>query len=134
MLELTIAALGGGGIVGLVSLLLKYRAENNRMNAEGGKLTAEGGKLTAEADSVTQDTVQRRYDSLFDDFETELTRLRHRVDEAETREASCNEKLYAANVLIGSLRVEAAHATADVKLARAEIVTLQDRLDRLEAR
>lgn len=146
-LDIVLAAVGGGGFATVVVKLLQYRAENQRTTAEASKVVAEGGKLSAEAKVVVEDAVQRRYTQLFDNFEQELTRLRDRVtqaedreqtvrdrlDKAEAREALCNDKLDKANKQVGSLRVEVAHATADAKMARTEIITLQDRLDRLEA-
>jgi len=120
-----VAILGTGGAATVVGLILHYRSDTTRTYAEAGK-------LGAETDVALSDGMQRRYDSLFDDLERELGRLHD--SEAACRNAldATREQLDKALIQIAKLRVEAANATADVKLARAEIVRLQDHLDVLE--
>lgn len=126
--------LGGGGITALVVALLHYRSENRRTYAEGGKLDAEATKVHVDADVSLSDALQRRYDSFFDDLEKELVRMRDAEAECRKSLDATRKELDGALTEIASLRREAANATADVKLARAEIVRLQDNLDSLEAR
>lgn len=126
--------LGGGGITALVAVLLRYRSENRRTYAEGGKLDAEASKVHVDADVSISDALQRRYDSFFDDLEKELVRMRNAEAECRKTLDVTRKELDGALTQIGKLRVEAANATADVKLARAEIVRLQDHLDVLEAK
>lgn len=116
---LTVAALGGGGITALVAILLRYRSEN-------AATYATATKTDAEAEATVSASVQRRYDSLFDDLEQEIARLRKGEEDCRLRLLGTMEEL-------GHLRAEATRATAEVHLARAEISRLQSRLDALEA-
>ncbi len=127
LIPIVIALLGGGTIATLIGIILHYRSENARTYAEGGK-------LEAEADVTITDSVQRRYDSLFDDLEHELVRMREAEAVCRSALDETRHRLDGALTQIGQLRLEAANATADVKLARAEIVRLQDTVDLLEAK
>lgn len=116
--SLVIGLLGGGTLATLVAVLLHYRADNARTYAEGRKLNAEG-------DATAGDSVQHRYDQLFDALEADNARLRADLDAARKVAADALEDA-------ARLRVGFSEATAGVNLARAEVTMLQDRLDRLE--
>jgi hypothetical protein len=99
-----VGVFGGGALAALVAVLLKYRADNARTLAEASKVGAEGS-------ATAGDALQRRYDALFDAQEREIARLGADLDRASSSEAA---------------------ATADVRVARDEVVRLQHRLDVLE--
>lgn len=119
------ALLGGGTIATLAALVLHYRSDN-------AKAYAEARKTSTDADVAVDDSVQRRYDSLFGALEIEVKRLRDNEAECRSELVEQRKTLNDTQRQLGEFRVEAANATADVKLARAEIVRLQDRLDRIE--
>jgi chromosome segregation ATPase len=109
---------GGGALAALVAVLLKYRADNARTLAEASKVDAEGS-------ATAGDALQRRYDALFDAQEREIARLGVDLDRARHGEAQALEK-------VNQLQAAVGHATADVRVARDEVIRLQDRLDELE--
>lgn len=126
LVPIVIAVFGGGTIATLVAAVLHYRSQN-------AKTYAEAHKTTAEADVAVADSVQRRYDDLFEALELEVKRLRDNERECRLELDEHRKRLDDTLRQLGEFRVEAANATADVKAARAEIIRLQDRLDRIES-
>jgi chromosome segregation ATPase len=106
------ALAGGGGIVAYV----KARGDSHKTEAEAG------------------DIVGGTYSKLYDD-------LLRRVEQTEQAEAQCRQTLHTAQQLLDETRNQlhqakaaADKAVADVKMARLEVVALQDRLDTVEER
>lgn len=98
---------GGGGLISWF-----------RLKAENKKMIAAGHVLDAEADSTISNTVQGRYDKLFDDLQTEVSRLR-------IQENECRNTLELAMKRMAELRFMSVNA-------QAAVTSLQDRLDKLE--
>jgi hypothetical protein len=113
-----VGVFGGGALAALVAVLLKYRADNARTLAEASKVGAEGS-------ATAGDALQRRYDALFDAQEREIARLGADLEGARSNEDAALQKVSALQGAIGA-------ATADVRVARDEVVRLQHRLDVLE--
>lgn len=103
-----ITAFGGGA--GLTALI--------RARAENGKLRAEARLTNSHAENVMTESIQTRYDHLFDDLQLEVSRLR-------ASELECRATLEHTIHSMAELRLVAVNAQAAVTL-------LQDRLDRLE--
>lgn len=118
-ITLLVGLFGGGTLATLVGLVLKYRADNARTFAEARKTTSEG-------EVVVADAVMRRYDSLFDDLEADLAR---RDADRDRLTVERDRAIADAN----RLRLEMIDATGQVKLARAEVIRLQQLVDDLEA-
>lgn len=120
------AIFGSAGIAGLVAVALHYRSEN-------AKTYADSHKTEAEAEATVDDALQRRYNDLFSGLQVEVERLRTNEKDCRDELDKFRRRLGETMQQLGEYRVEAANATADVKMARGEIIRLQDRLDRIEA-
>lgn len=109
-----------------MAVALHYRSENT-------KTYADSHKVEAEAEVTVDDALQRRYNDLFSGLQVEVERLRNNEKDCQVELDVIRRRLGETMQQLGEFRVEAANATADVKLARSEITRLQDRLDRIEA-